>query len=50
MRGGKKEFTHIEFDLEKESIPTPKENKKAIKQTLKNVLSKNQAKATLMEY
>jgi len=40
--------TEIEFDIDNEAIPVPKENKKAIKQTLKNIMAKNNAKTTLI--
>ena len=51
MLAKKKAFkTHFDIELgEAETFPTPKESKKAIKKTLKNVMSKNQAKATLMD-
>jgi hypothetical protein len=38
----------FEVDTEMVPIPTAKENKKAIKQTLKNIMAKNNAKTTLI--
>jgi hypothetical protein len=42
-----KEF-EFEVDTEMVPTPTPKENKKAIKKTLKNIMAKNNAKTTLI--
>jgi len=43
-----KSTDQFEFELDSEKCPTPKENKKAMKKTLKNIMSKNGAKTSLI--
>lgn len=47
LRGDKK-TDKFEFEVDTEMVPAPKESKKAIKNTLKNIMSKNNAKTTLI--
>jgi len=45
-----KKAEKFEFEVDQEMCPVPsqKENKKAIKKTLKNIMAKNDAKTTLI--
>jgi hypothetical protein len=48
LRSSQKNSDKFEFEVDNEMCPTPRENKKAIKDTLKSIMSKNNAKTTLI--
>jgi hypothetical protein len=48
LSSGQKSSDKFEFEVDAEMCPTPRENKKAIKDTLKSIMSKNNAKTTLI--
>lgn len=47
-RSSNKDTFQFELDSEKCPVPTQKENKKTIKKTLKNIMNKNNGKASLI--
>lgn len=48
MKKQSKKTEFVEFAVDAENCPAPKESKKEIKKTLKNIMAKNSAKTSLI--